>query len=82
MDTTPCTFITEDYTRADCTLSGEVQVLVLEMLHESDVVLEVGGRYGLVSCAVALAQNNSGNLVTVEADTEVWAIHQVDKKQY
>ena len=57
-------------------------MMVLDLVHPRDVVLEVGGRYGLVSCAVALAQNNSGNLITVEADTEVWAIHQVCNTGY
>ena len=52
-------------------------MLALDLLHPTDVVLEIGARYGTVSCAVALAQNNSGRLITVEADPDVWAIHQV-----
>jgi hypothetical protein len=38
---------------------------------------KIGGRYGTVSCAVALDQNNSRQLFTIEADPDVWAIHQV-----
>ena len=76
-DMAPCPYLTEHYTRADCSVSGEIQVLAIELLHPTDVVLEIGGRYGTVSCAVALAQNNSGQLITIEADPDVWAIHQV-----
>ena len=74
-DIQPCPYLTEHYTRADCSISGEIQVLALDLLHPTDVVLEIGARYGTVSCAVALAQNNSGRLITVEADPDVWAIH-------
>ena len=73
----PCPYLTEHYTRADCSVSVEIQVLAIELLHPTDVLLEIGGRYGTVSCAVALAQNNSGQLITIEADPDVWAIHQV-----
>ena len=52
-------------------------MLAIELLHPTDVVLEIGGRYGTVSCAVALAQNNSGQLITIEADPDVWGIYQV-----
>jgi hypothetical protein len=38
---------------------------------------KIGGRYRTVSCAVALYQNNSGQLITIEADPDVLAIHQV-----
>ena len=65
--------------RADCSVSKEIQVLAVELLQPFDVVLEIGARYGSVSCAVSIAQNNSGRLITVEADPDVWAIHQYNK---
>jgi hypothetical protein len=74
-DMAPCPYLTDHYTRADCSISGEIKVLGIELLHPTDVVLEIGGRYGTVSCAVALAQNNSGQLITNEAASDVWAIH-------
>ena len=37
---------------------------------------KIGGRYGTVSCALALALNNSGQLITIEVDPDLWAIHQ------
>ena len=77
LDTSSCPYFNEQYTHVDCAISGEIQVLALDLIKPSDVVLEIGSRYGTVSCAVALAQNNSGRLIAVEADPDVWAIHQV-----
>ena len=38
---------------------------------------KIRGRYRTMSCTVALAQNNSGQLITNKDDPDVWAIHQV-----
>ena len=40
---------------------------------------QVGGRYATTACAVAKAQANSGRVVSVEPDPDVWHIHQVAK---
>ena len=48
-----------------------------EVIEEDDTVLEIGSRYGTISCALSHAMNNNGRLVTVEADPVVWEIHQV-----
>merc|ERR1712013_737423 len=50
-----------------------------DILEEDDVVLEIGSRYGAVSCALSEVMGNNGKLVTVEADPDVWAMHQYNK---
>ena len=49
----------------------EEQKDALEFIDSTDIVLELGGRYGTVSNAIAYKQNNSGNLIVVEPDTSV-----------
>ena len=70
-----CPPLTEQYSRVDCAASQQLQRLVAEILTPADTVLEVGARYGAVSCAVAAAQRNSGRLVSVEAECDNWATH-------
>lgn len=70
-----CPPLTEQYTRVDCGASQQLQRLVAEILTPADTVLEVGARYGAVSCSVAAAQRNSGRLVSVEAECDNWATH-------
>ena len=50
---------------------------VRKLISPSDQVMEVGSRYGSTSCEVAVRQNNSGKLVTVEPDHRVWAAAEV-----
>ena len=50
---------------------------VRRLIHPSDVVLEVGSRYGTTTCEVAVRQNNSGKLIAVEPDHRVWAAAEV-----
>lgn len=41
-------------------------------INPDDVVLELGARYGSVSCAINLVLNNKNNQVSVEPDDRVW----------
>merc|ERR1711892_847081 len=54
----------------------EMYTLFDEFIKEGDTVLEVGGRYGTVTCSLASSLGNSGNLATVEADPDVWWVLQ------
>jgi len=42
------------------------------LILENDVVLELGARYGSVSCAINSKLNNKKNQVSVEPDDRVW----------
>jgi hypothetical protein len=63
----PCSFLAEN-----CQMELKEHEFVNKYISSDDVVLEVGGRYGTTSCAIAAKQQNSGNLVVVEPDQSVW----------
>jgi FkbM family methyltransferase len=48
------------------------QNLAKEYISENDVVLELGARYGLVSCAINKKLKNKYGQVSVEPDERVW----------
>jgi hypothetical protein len=48
------------------------QDLANEYILENDVVLELGARYGSVSCIINSKLNNKNNQVVVEPDHRVW----------
>ena len=48
------------------------QVLVENFIKEDDIVLELGARYGSVSCVINSKLSNKNNQVSVEPDTRVW----------
>ncbi len=48
------------------------QNLVNKYIKETDIVLELGARYGSVSCIINKRINYSENQVVVEPDTRVW----------
>jgi FkbM family methyltransferase len=48
------------------------QDLVNEYILENDIVLELGARYGSVSCIINSKLNNKNNQVVVEPDDRVW----------
>ena len=74
-----CNFFAENFQRTYCGVEWDMHVLVKNMIKPTDTVLEVGGRYGTTTCALAVQQNNSGALIVVEPDSKVWAIHEVGK---
>jgi len=43
----------------------------LQYIDPTDIVLELGARFGSVSIAIAYKQKNSGNLVVIEPDTTI-----------
>jgi hypothetical protein len=48
------------------------QDLANQYILENDVVLELGARYGSVSCVINSKLNNKKNQVVVEPDSRVW----------
>jgi FkbM family methyltransferase len=54
------------------TLEVTEQQLVKQYIEPDDVVLELGARYGTVSCAINKNLNNPFNQVSVEPDDRVW----------
>jgi FkbM family methyltransferase len=48
------------------------QLFAIKYIKPDDVVLELGARYGTVSCIVNKILNNKNNLVSVEPDKNVW----------
>lgn len=59
---------------ADCLVERTTHENVRRNVLPTATVLELGARYGTTSCAVALVQNNSGKLLSVEPDGRVWGV--------
>ena len=56
------------------------QDLVKKYIKSTDVVLELGARYGTVSCTINKILNNQHNQVSVEPDERVWDALENNKK--
>lgn len=69
----PCGFLNEAGFSADCVAGSHVYALAAKYLEPSDSALELGARYGAGTCAIAGALKNSGRLVAVEPNEDVWA---------
>lgn len=68
----PCSFVNEHDVSARCDIEKNSGAMVQKWIQPTSVVLEVGARYGTVSCAIAERQLQSGKLVAVEPDGTVW----------
>merc|ERR1719326_1770041 len=67
-----CTFIGRDGTPTNCDIEINSRAMVAKWIPEDATTLEVGARYGTVSCAIAQKQKQSGKQVSVDADHRVW----------
>lgn len=56
------------------------QLLAQKYILPDDTVLELGGRYGSVSCTINPLLNNPNNHVVVEPDDRVWDCLETNKK--
>lgn len=54
------------------TTEDNEQKLAVKYINPDDVVLELGARYGTVTCIISKLLNDSNNLVTVEPDSKIW----------
>jgi FkbM family methyltransferase len=61
-------------------LEVEEQILVKKYIEKDDVVLELGARYGSVSCQINSKLSNKNNQVSVEPDKRVWEALEKNKK--
>lgn len=56
------------------------QLLAQQYILKDDIVLELGGRYGSVSCTINPLLNNPNNHVVVEPDDRVWDCLEINKQ--
>ena len=56
------------------------QELAHKYIEENDIVLELGARYGSVSCIINSKLNDKNNQVVVEPDSRVWNALEKNKK--
>jgi FkbM family methyltransferase len=61
-------------------MEAEEQGLAEKYIEENDVVLELGGRYGSVSCIINTKIKCKTNQVSVEPDERVWSALERNKK--
>merc|ERR1719236_98191 len=66
-----CFFMTELGPKYDCNHEYDEQKLAQKYLPQNASVLELGSRYGVMSCAISQIQKGSGKLVSVEPDPKV-----------
>ena len=57
------------------------QLLVSQYIKDTDTVLELGARYGSVSCIINKILKNKRNQVSVEPDNTVWKALERNKKE-
>ena len=50
------------------------QEMAIKYIKPDDIVLELGARYGSVTCIISKILNNPNNLVAVEPDPNVWTV--------
>lgn len=69
----PCVF---EGPAIDCGLEAHMQLLVWQHVKPTAVVLELGARFGTVSCTIAKKQGYSGMLVSVDPDPTAFSFLQ------
>jgi len=67
-----CSFINRFLLPAACDIEAESRYMAVKWIPKNATVLEVGARYGSVSCAISRVLEQSGKLVSVDADDSVW----------
>merc|ERR1719440_1304693 len=74
-----CFFMTELGPKHDCNHEYDEQKLAQKYLPQNASVLELGSRYGVMSCAISHIQKGSGKLVAVEPDSKVQNANKMNK---
>jgi len=69
---TPCVLNELGAFAEPCGIEANSRDMVRKWLPANATVLEVGARYGSVSCVIAAMQQQSGKAVSVEPDFKVW----------
>jgi len=65
-----------------CETEFPEHALVRDWLPADAVVMEFGARFGTTSCEIARKLNNSGNVVVVEPDLNVWDVLEENMKSH
>ncbi|CAK0832837.1 unnamed protein product [Prorocentrum cordatum] len=65
-----------------CETEFPEHALVRDWLPPDAVVMEFGARFGTTSCEIARKLNNSGNVVVVEPDLNVWDVLESNLKSH
>jgi FkbM family methyltransferase len=74
-----CFFMTELGVKYDCNHEYDEQKLAKQYLAQNSSVLELGSRYGVMSCAISQIQKGSGKLIAVEPDGKVQNANKLNK---
>jgi FkbM family methyltransferase len=67
-----CAFVNQFSLPANCDIEANSRLMVVKWIPKNATVLEVGARYGSVSCAISRVLANSGLQVSMDADELVW----------
>jgi len=78
---TPCV-LNERGMDSYCHIETNSRDMVRKWLPSHATVLEVGARYGSVSCVIAAMQKQSGKVVSVEPDFKIWDTLDNNLKKY
>jgi len=81
-DSSPCVLNELGAPAEPCACEGNSRDMVRTWLPANATVLEVGARYGSVSCVIAAMQQQSGKAVSVEPDFKVWDALDKNLKTY
>lgn len=68
-----CSFINRLSLPANCDIEANSRLMAVKWIPSDATVLEVGARYGSVSCAISRVLRESGKQVSMDADERVWA---------
>lgn len=79
---TPCVLNEHGQEAWPCHIEYNSRASVRKWLPSNATVLEIGARYGSVSCVIASMQHQSGQVVSVEADPTVWEALDKNLKTY
>lgn len=78
--TCQCAFVNRISMPANCDIEGNSRLMAVKWIPKTATVLEVGARYGSVSCTISRVLGNSGKQVSVDADQRVWGALQYNRK--
>lgn len=81
-NSTPCMLNEHGQEAWPCHIEYNSRAFVRKWLPSNASVLEIGARYGSVSCVIAGMQHQSGKVVAVEADPTVWDALDKNLKRY
>lgn len=70
--TCQCAFINRISLPANCDIEANSRLMAVKWIPRNATVLEVGARYGSVSCAISRVLGESGKQVSMDADERVW----------